>query len=102
MLILYISKHESDTRVDLLLISDGDKKHYCLIKNFNRLMKKHTEKSKNSMHYCRRCLNGFQKPESLARHTEYCSQQEAQRILPEPGTMLNFKHHFKTMRVPFA
>src|ERR1043165_489146 len=89
---LYISKHESDTRVDLLLISDGDKKHYCLIKNFNRLMKKHPEKSKNSIHYCRRCLIGFQKLESLARHTEYCSQQDAQRIvLPEPGTMLSFK-----------
>ena len=99
---LYISKHESDTYVDLLLISDGEKKHYCWIKNFNRLMKKHTEKSKNSMHYCKRCLIGFQRIEALTKHTEYCSQHEAQKIeLPEPGTMLSFKNYYRKMRVPF-
>src|ERR1043165_3034274 len=100
---LYISKHKSDTRVDLLLISDGDKKHYCLIKNFNRLMVRRTENSCHSMHYCRRCLTGYTPIEGLARHTEYCSQQDAQRIvLPDSGTMLSFKHHFKSMRVPFV
>ena len=92
--------------VDLLLISDGDKKkHYCLIKNFNRLMVSRSEKSKHSkhsMHYCKRCLNGYTRVEALTKHTEYCSQENAQRIvLPEPGTMLNFKHYFKSMRVPF-
>src|SRR5688572_26446242 len=58
---LYLSKHENDRCIDLLLISDEEKKHYCWIKNFNRLMTKHTEKSKNSMHYCKRCLTGFQR-----------------------------------------
>src|SRR5688572_24941069 len=100
---LYISKHESDTCVDLLLISDGEKRHYCWIKNFNKLMSSRTEKSHNSMHYCRRCLNGYREVESLNRHSEYCSQRDAQRIeLPEPGTMLSFKNYFKSMRVPFV
>src|SRR5688572_8188977 len=100
---LYISKHESDTCVDLLFISDGEKKHYCWIKNFNKLMSSRTEKSHNSMHYCRRCLNGYREVESLNRHSEYCSQQDAQRIeLPEPGTMLSFKNYYRKMRVPFV
>ena len=100
---LYISKHENDTRVDLLLISDGEKKHYCWIKNFNRLMSSRTEKSHNSMHYCRRCLNGFTRIEALTKHSEYCSQQDAQKIeLPEPGTMLSFKNYSRKMRVPFV
>src|SRR5688572_24293129 len=100
---LYISKHESDARVDLLLISDGEKKHYCWIKNFNKLMSSRTEKSHNSMHYCRRCLNGYREVESLNRHSEYCSQQDAQRIeLPEPGTMLGFRNYYRKMRVPFV
>ena len=100
---LYISKHECDTCVDLLLISDGENKHYCWIKNFNRLMMKHTEKSKNSMHYCRRCLTGYQRVEALTKHSEYCSQHDAQKIvLPEPGTMLSFKNYYRKMRVPFV
>ena len=89
--------------VDLLLISDGEKKHYCWIKNFNRLMAVQTEKSINSMHYCKRCLIGFSRKDSLRKHAEYCSQHEAQKIeLPEPGTMLSFKNYYRKMRVPFV
>ena len=100
---LYISKHENDTCVDLLLISDGEKKHYCWIKNFNRLMALRNEKSHNSMHYCKRCLQGYRELGSLHKHVEYCSQHDAQKIeLPEPGTMLSFKNYYRKMRVPFV
>src|SRR6218665_1922456 len=50
---IYVSKRLDDKIpvVDLLLTSDDiDKKHYCWIKNFNRLMALRTEKSHNSMH----------------------------------------------------
>src|ERR1043165_9485391 len=77
---LYISKHESDTCVDLLLISNGEKKHYCWIKNFNKLMAKRTENSCHSMHYCKRCLTGYDRIEALVKLAEYCSQQDTQRI----------------------
>src|SRR5688572_17219211 len=100
---LYLSKYENDRCVDLLLISDGEKKHYCWIKNFNRLMTAQTDKSVNSMHYCKRCLIGFSRKDSLRKHVEYCSQHEAQKIeLPEPGTMLSFKNYYRKMRVPFV
>src|SRR6218665_2883573 len=59
---IYVSKLQDAIKptVDLLLISnDIDKKHYCWIKNFNRLMTRRTEKSCNSMHYCKRCLLGY-------------------------------------------
>ena len=100
---LYLSKYENDRCVDLLLISDGEKKHYCWIKNFNRLMTAQTDKSVNSMHYCKRCLIGFRIKDSLLKHAEYCSQHEAQKIeLPEPGTMLSFRNYYRKMRVPFV
>src|SRR5688572_7004230 len=99
---LYLSKHENDRSIDLLLISDGEKKHYCWIKNFNRLMAVQTDKSVHSMHYCKRCLQGYRELDSLRKHSEYCSQHEAQKIeLPEPGTMLGFKNYYRKMRVPF-
>src|ERR1043165_7701587 len=100
---LYLSKWCSDRLIDLLLISDGEQKHYCLIKNFNRLMVVKTKNSKHSMYYCRRCLTGYERIEALVKHTEYCSQHDAQKIeLPEPGTMLSFKNYNRSMRVPFV
>jgi hypothetical protein len=98
---LYLSKRECDRCIDLLLIYDGNKKHFCWIKNFNRLMSLRTEKSHNSMYYCRRCLVGYRTVDSLNKHSEYCSQHNAQKIeLPKPGTMLQFKNYQRSMRVP--
>ena len=99
---LYLSKQKFDIHIDLLLISDGNKRHYCWIKNFNRLISLRTEKSHNSMHYCRRCFVGYRTVDSLNKHSEYCSQHDAQKIeLPDPGTMLQFKNYQRSMRVPF-
>jgi hypothetical protein len=99
---LYISKQRRDKEVDLLLISDGEKKHCCWIKNFNKLLSLQTEKSHNSIHYCKRCLVGYRPVQSLNKHQVYCSQHDAQKIdLPEPGSMLSFKNYNRSMRVPF-
>ena len=38
----YIKKCCEDKHVDLLLISEGEKKHYVLLKNFNTFMDNHT------------------------------------------------------------
>jgi len=60
---IYPLRHSEDgNAIDLLLIFDGKKQHYCWIKNFDRLMARRTDKSCNSMHHCRRCLNGFLLP----------------------------------------
>ena len=102
---IYVSNQQDITKtnvVELLLISDGEKKHHCLIKNFNRLTALRTEISHNSMHYCRKCLIGYRNIEALNKHSEYCSQHAAQKIeLKQPGTMLNFKNYNRSMRVPF-
>ena len=98
---LYISA-QFET-VDQLLFSNGDIKHYCLIKNFHRLMTVRTEKSHHSMHYCKRCLTGYRKIEKFNEHTEYCAQHDAKKIeVPKAGTKRYFKHYFKSMRVPFV
>ena len=76
---LYLSKQEFNIHIDLLLISDGNKRHYCWIKNFNKLMSMRTEKSHNSMHYCRRCLVGYRTEDSVNKHSEYRSQHDAQK-----------------------
>jgi len=100
---IYVSTWMSPRVVDLLLISDGNTKHYCWIKNFNKLLALRSEKSHNSMRYCKRCLQGYRTVESLNRHNECCLQHGAQRIeLPKPDTKTKFQNYNRSMRVPFV
>ena len=100
---LILSKRESEKVIDLLLISEGERKHYCWIKNFNKLCAERTETCHRSMHYCKRCLTGYRHIEGLDKHNEYCGLHKAQRAqVPKAGTTKFFKHYFKSMRVPFV
>ena len=53
---LRVSKCEDRVSVDLLLIYDDEKRHYCLIKSMSRLLSSQTSKKKVKHHYCLRCL----------------------------------------------
>ena len=45
--------------VNLLLITDGEKRHYTAIKSLSRLLSKENANSKQAYHYCLNCLNAF-------------------------------------------
>ena len=69
----------------------------------SRLLSMQTSKHKEKCFICRRCLNSFNSEGSLAKHTDYCSSHEAIKIeMPQEGSVLKFKHFFKSMRVPFV
>ena len=87
--------------IDLLFISNGDKGHYLLIKDFNSFMRYRTIYH-HSMFYCKRCLHGFIKSNSLRDHNERCKQGESQVVvMPEPG-VLEFKAYHKKERKNFV
>ena len=99
---LRVSKCEDREVVNLLLISDDEKRHYCLIKSMSRLLSSQTSKRNGVQYYCMRCLNPFHSQESLDKHLEYCSTHEAVKIeMPGEGTILSFKNYNRSMRVPF-
>ena len=57
---LRISKMKQNRQaVNLLMISNGEKVHYCLIKNMSRLLSSQTNNHQHKNHYCLRCLNPF-------------------------------------------
>ena len=93
--------HERESIVDLLLIANDTTNHYCLIKNLRGLLR---EQAHNKhLYYCRRCLNGFGRKESLDNHKKYCDNHEAViPELPKPGTILSFTNCNRSMRVPFV
>ena len=102
--ILRINKADPQNAIDLLLITDGkEKQHYCWIKNFSRLLSAQVTKHNGAIHFCKRCLNHFSKPEKLNEHIEVCKENSACKIeVPKPGETIEFKNFKKSMRVPFV
>ena len=101
---LRISKHKykSESTVKLLLIADDTKRHYCCFKDISKLLSLHTSKHGHVRHVCFRCLNTFNFEKSLGSRHEYCKSHEAIQIeLPEEGSIISFKNHNRSMRVPF-
>ena len=69
---LRLSKSESEQTINLLLISDGEKQHYCLIKSLSRLLSSQMSKHGHTNVFCLNCLNHFPNEEKLKIHEEYC------------------------------
>ena len=93
------SKHD----ITLLLIKDGDNSHYCLVKNISALLYSQINKHKEKRYFCLNCFNGFNTPESLNNHKEYCYNNECVKInMPPTGSFLEFKNFVHSEKAPFA
>ena len=55
---IYVSNQKFVNSMDLLLIIDGDKRHYVYIKDFGRFMF-HKTKNKNEKYFCKSSLQCF-------------------------------------------
>ena len=100
---LKISKEKRITNIDLLLISDEEKKHYCLINNLSRFISSSLTNHNGPVEICRSCLNHFSDKDQLKNHEEYCFQNEMIKIeMPKEGSSISFSHHNRAIKVPFV
>ena len=99
---LRLSKSERMQIINLLLISDGEKQHYCLItESLSRLLSSQMSKHDHTKSFCLNCLNHFPNEEKLKIHEEYCLKNQAIRIeMPEKGSFISFIHHNRAIKVP--
>ena len=100
---IYITKEHFGIHVNLLLYSEGITRHFCFIKDLDKLLyDQSTHKAR--MFYCRHCLHGFIREDLLQEHEPHCCQHGAQRIeLPnEDNASLYFKDYHKQLKVPFV
>ena len=105
--ISYYSKYKIEEgrkhNIVLLLIKDGENSHYCYVKNLSALFASQINNHKGSRNYCLNCFNGFNKPESLDKHKEYCSNYDCVKInMPPPNTFLKFKNFLNSEKAPFS
>ena len=92
--LLYVSKKSYEKVLNVLLISNEEKSHYVLIKDFNRLMYQRT-KHQHEKHFCMSCLKNFTTKEILNNHRErWFLINETQAVKYETGT-IKFKNYEK-------
>ena len=101
---LRLSKRsEREQTINLLLISDEAKQHYCLIKSLSRLLSSQVSGHQESNVFCLNCLNHFPNEEKLKIHEEYCLKNQTIKIeMPEKGSLVTFIHHNRSIKVPFV
>ena len=62
-----------EKQLNLLMILDGENRHYTTIKSLSRLLKSSNATHKGGYHFCMKCLNGFWTESARDKHYEYCS-----------------------------
>ena len=101
---LKVSKYTGcEHDIVLLLIKDGKKSHYCLVKNLSALLASQINRHKGTSNICLNCINGFKSEDSLNKHKEYCYNNECVNIMmPPPNTFLKFEKFRFSERAPFV
>ena len=97
------SAGEAHNRVaNLMLITDGNRKHYVAIKSLRRLLSSQNSKHKEPQHFCTNCLQGFATEISRDEHYLYCSSNEAVRIeMPVKKPIVEYSDGQYQFKVPF-
>ena len=101
---IHISKETFEDQMNILLITEDEKKHYVLIKDFNAFMYNQS-KHKERKHFCMYCLQCFSPERILANHANNClTINGAQAInMPKQGeNILKFNNFHKQLPVPFV
>ena len=99
---IYISKEKYQDHMELLLITEGENKHYVLIKEFNKFMFRQN-KHEHRKHFCMYCLQCFSREDVLTEHKNNCISINGKQAInmPEKGDKVYFKNHHKQQAVPF-
>ena len=98
-----MSKQNDNNVLNLLLITEGEKKHYVLIKDFNGTMYQKT-KHQHRKHFCMRCLQCFSTEGILTKHKPVCmviNGELAIRMPRKGNDILQFQNHQKQMPASF-
>ncbi|GFX35652.1 uncharacterized protein TNCV_3175941 [Trichonephila clavipes] len=98
---LKITTKNFDKHVNLLLISNQEKRHYCLIKNLNRLLSDLTQHKSESF-YCNYCLHRFVKKSILDAHIVDCRKHKEQKIKMPENKWLEFENFKFNLPVPYT
>ena len=90
-------------QVNLLMMVDGEERHYMAIKNLSRVLSTLNGKTQHAYRYCMNCLNGFRTGSARDKHYEYCSSNSHVKVnMPnEKEKWLKFHDGQYQFKIPF-
>ena len=63
--------------INLMLITESNRKHYVAIKSLSRLLHSQNTKHEEKEYFCMNCLHGFKEESSRNEHIGYCKDNES-------------------------
>ena len=67
-------------QINLLMIVDGEERHYTASKSTSRLLKSLNANHKGAYHFYMNCLNDFRTASARDKHYEYCSSNDHVKV----------------------
>ena len=101
---IHISKETFEDQMNLLLITEDEKKHYFLIKDFDKFMYNQS-KHQHHKHFCLSCPQCFSSKDVLEKHTTTCliiNGKQAINMPKEGENILKFNNRYSQQRVAFV
>ena len=92
---------EYDRVVNLMLITDENRKHYVAIKSLSRLLSKQNSKDKQSQHFCTNCLQGFSTESAGRKHYDYRKDNDVVRIEVPKDPTVEYRDDQNQFKIPF-
>lgn len=93
---LYKTQKRKMTHVNLLYINQNEKRHFCLIKSFEKLVHKQITRHRSKIFLCDECFVYFDSEDKLDKHS--CARVKT--VLPEEGKKLHFNNYERKQRIP--
>lgn len=94
---LYKSQCRRKHHINLLLLENATRMHFCLIKNLGRLLRTQVTKHHSKLYFCDDCLIFFNTVDKADAHI--CGGVAT--ILPAKGTVIQFNHYERMQDIPF-
>ena len=89
-------------QIILLMISDGQKWHYLVVKNLSRLLRGITSNHKEHF-YCLNCFHSYRTENKLEAHKKTCENHDYCHVeMPtKNNNTIKYDHGEKSMKLPF-
>ena len=88
--------------INLMIISESNRKHYVAIKSLSRLLSNQNTRHKGKEYFCLNCLQGFKEEASRNEHIGYCKDNESVRIeMPHKKPIVEYSDGQFQFKVPF-
>ena len=88
--------------INLMIITESNRKHYVAIKSLSRLLCSQNTKHKGKEYFCMNCLQGFKEESSRDEHVGYCKDNESVRIeMPHKAPIVKYSDGQFQFKVPF-